>query len=100
MKITLKEINSTSINPIDQIKSGDWDNNGWENWRHKTVGCSRDAKYLKWRYFEHPIYQYETRMIADGANIGLIIWRVETTSKANLNGQLEEYFPIGFNLVP
>jgi len=93
-KTTLKEINSTSINPIDQIKSGDWDNNGWENWRYKTVGCSRDAKYLKWRYFEHPIYQYETRMIADGANIGLIIWRVETTSKANLNGQLEEYFPI------
>jgi hypothetical protein len=33
-------------------------------------------------------------MIADGTNIGLIIWRVEMTSKANLNGQLEEYFPI------
>ena len=91
---TLKEINSLSVITLDKIKSEDWDNNGWEIWRYKTVGCSRNYQYLKWRYLEHPIYRYESRILPDGANIGLIIWRVEMTSKANLIGQLEEFLPI------
>jgi len=90
----VKGINFLSINVIDNIKAKDWDSFGWKIWSLKTVGCSRNYQYLKWRYFEHPVYQYQTRMVTEGTNIGLIIWRVETTTKANLSGHLEQYLPI------
>ena len=90
----LDQTTHSLLNPREIIKTDSWNINGWENWKFKTVGCSRDSKYLLWRYFENPIYKYESRMIADGKNIGLIIWRVENTKRRNSNGQIEDLLPI------
>ena len=65
---------------FDTVSKKTWDNRGWGNIKVKTIGCSRDSKYLTWRYFEHPIYKYNSIVVDDGINVGLLIWRVESVS--------------------
>ena len=55
----------------------DWDMHGWPEWRDKTIGCSRASDFLTWRYTNHPSYRYEMRVIPDGDQFGLIVWRIE-----------------------
>jgi len=90
----VRQFNSRVLDPIQTLESLDWDKNGWGKWKNNTIGCCRDSKYLTWRYLMHPIYTYQLRMIPDGENIGLIVWRVENTSKKNIRSELESFYPI------
>ncbi|MBT6228485.1 MAG: GNAT family N-acetyltransferase [Candidatus Scalindua sp.] len=78
---------------LNSIDADVWDRTGWSVWNNKSIGCAREYSYLNWRYLQHPIYKYETRVIAEGGKLGLIIWRIEITRKMNSNGTLENYLP-------
>lgn len=81
--------------PLNTVDASEWDRKGWGVWSEKTIGCARDYSYLTWRYLQHPIYKYETRVIAEDEKLGLIVWRIETTLKANSKGKLVAYVPFG-----
>jgi len=92
--INFKTIPSSAYGSFDTVSKKTWDNRGWGKLKVKTIGCSRDSKYLTWRYFEHPIYKYNSIVVDDGINVGLLIWRLEsvsTSSQKNCFGESYQY---------
>ena len=81
--INIKTIAGSPYGSFDTVSKKTWDNRGWGNLKVKTIGCSRDSKYLTWRYFEHPIYKYNSIVVDDGNNVGLLIWRLENISSSS-----------------
>ena len=63
---------------FDTVSKKTWDNRGWGNIKVKTIGCSRDSKF-NLEYFEH-LLKYNSIVVDDGINVGLLIWRVESVS--------------------
>lgn len=55
-----------------------WDAANWSKVAQATVGAARDAEYLKWRYVDHPTFDYKILALEDGARTGLIVWRLES----------------------
>lgn len=72
-----KTINNLTLNSFKSISQKIWNKRGWDNAKVKTIGCSRDLKYLIWRYLNHPIYEYNSIVADDGINVGLLIWRLD-----------------------
>ena len=58
--------------------SEDWDDSAWKVIARKTIGASRDAEFLKWRYRDHPRYQYEIVGVRHEGIPALAIWRKES----------------------
>ena len=57
-----------------------WDQAWHEQFAPRLVGTWRDAAYLRWRYVDHPRYQYQLRFIespSGGALEGLLVSRIE-----------------------
>ncbi len=77
---------------LDSIKPSLWNKYGWLPWSKKVIGCARDFSYLNWRYLKHPNYKYETQILIEGGEIGLIIWRIETTKIISANGRYKNYY--------
>ena len=55
---------------------------GWDSFWAKLgpglLGPSKDLSYLKWRYIDHPTFQYEIRLALHGSEIlGLTVYRLE-----------------------
>lgn len=60
--------------------AGEWDRFWNERLATRLVGASRDATYLRWRYVEHPRFEYDVRFAqrdTDGAVEGMAAFRVE-----------------------
>lgn len=55
-----------------------WDKENWALIANETIGAVRDAEYLKWRYAEHPTFDYRVLALDEGDRTGLIVWRLET----------------------
>ena len=47
---------------LNEVGAARWDRDGWNIWINNTMGCARDYIYLNWRYINHPIYRYVTRV--------------------------------------
>jgi hypothetical protein len=61
--------------------AGRWDQAWKERFSLGLLGTWRDAAYIRWRYLEHPSFQYVVRFLenlSDGALMGLVVYRVET----------------------
>jgi len=87
-----KTINNPAFDSFESINEKTWNKRGWDNLKVKTIGCSRDSKYLIWRYLEHPIYKYNSIVVDDGINVGLLIWRLDKASNfAHANLSSENY---------
>ncbi|MCC6591552.1 MAG: hypothetical protein IT168_33000 [Bryobacterales bacterium] len=69
---------------------GDWDEARWKALAAETVGVARDRAYLKWRYQDHPLFEYRFLSLEDG----LLVWRLETIRKA-VDGRREDVDRIG-----
>ncbi|MCA9623725.1 MAG: GNAT family N-acetyltransferase [Myxococcales bacterium] len=54
-----------------------WDDHGWQAWAPELVGAKRDARYLAWRYRDHPEVDYQILAVEDDGRIGLLVWRLE-----------------------
>jgi hypothetical protein len=89
-----KTINNPAFDSFESINEKTWNKRGWDNLKVKTIGCSRDSKYLIWRYLEHPIYKYNSIVVDDGINVGLLIWRLDKASNfahANLSSDSYQF---------
>jgi hypothetical protein len=64
----------------------DWDRVGWPVLAARTVGCARNADYLRWRYFNHPCFEYRIITVRDADQIGIAIWRLETIRACSERG--------------
>jgi hypothetical protein len=74
---------------LDGISGEDWDRNGWAIHEPVFNGCTRDHAYLNWRYLRHPIYCYQSAIIAEDGRLGLAVWRRETIHSRRADGVLE-----------
>ncbi len=77
---SVKSIPRSTHDDFDGLDKETWESSGWGYLKGKIIGCSRDWKYLNWRYFEHPIYKYNSIVVDDGINVGLLIWRLDSVS--------------------
>lgn len=64
----------------------EWDQMGWSVLAARTVGCARNAKYLRWRYLNHPCFEYRIISVNSGDQLGLAIWRLETIRACSQQG--------------
>ena len=58
-----------------------WDRAWHEQFAPKLIGTWKDAQYLRWRYIDHPRFNYELRFAetnSTGALRGLLVYRIET----------------------
>jgi hypothetical protein len=66
-----------------------WDEVDWPAIAEKTIGASRDADFLNWRYRDHPVFQYRFIAIPDGVRTGLAVWRLETIRRQTDQGRVD-----------
>ncbi|MFA5033436.1 MAG: GNAT family N-acetyltransferase [bacterium] len=74
--------NYTTVSSIDSLWDSFWKNHISKNF----IGGERDSNYLKWRYFEHPVYSYKFLGAKDkktGSWEGLIVFRLEKVRERN-----------------
>jgi hypothetical protein len=55
-----------------------WDSVDWPTISASTVGAARDTDYFRWRYLEHPLFEYRLIALPEWERTGLLIWRLET----------------------
>ena len=64
-----------------------WDERDWPQLALRTVGASRDADYLDWRYRRHPVFDYQFVTVEEGNRTGLAVWRLETIRRETPQGR-------------
>lgn len=90
--LDMQPIISNDAISLEQVNGNVWDTTGWEFWKSRVVGCARNFRYLRWRYLQHPLYTYDSCLIPEGEQLGLIVWRMEKVNLTGLNGNLEGDF--------
>lgn len=66
-----------------------WDECDWPTIASSTVGVARDAEFLRWRYQQHPCFEYRFLVVAEGRRHGLLVWRLETIRKQTESGRAD-----------
>lgn len=79
---------------FSNVSPEDWDDRGWGNFKKNSVGCNRDFKYLFWRYKCHPMFDYQSRVVDDGSNLGILIWRIDNGGDEHFNEKSSTNFKI------
>jgi hypothetical protein len=79
---TLPAIDEKPVAAINDLPD-DWDQASWPRIARATIGATRNAAYLNWRYRQHPLFDY--RFIA--LNGGLLVWRLETIRRKTEAGE-------------
>lgn len=72
----------------------EWDEMDWPEIASSTTGAVRDAAYLKWRYLDHPNFQYRILTLPEGSRHGLAVWRLETI-RQEVGEQRQDFDRIG-----
>lgn len=93
-----------SARPMDSLPLS-WDNCDWPQIASQTVGAARNLDYLRWRYQEHPYFNYRFIIIPEGNRTGLAVWRLETIHRVTSQGpetvdrigRLVEFLPASRN---
>jgi hypothetical protein len=65
----------------------DWDSTDWPALAENTVGAARDIEYLRWRYLDHPRFEYRIVTVGEGRRTGVLVWRMETIRQATPQGR-------------
>lgn len=82
-----------------------WDRVDWPARAEQTVGAARDMDYLRWRYRQHPNFEYRFISIPEGPRTGMAVWRLETIRQAvgeerqdvDRIGRLVEFMPVSID---
>jgi hypothetical protein len=74
-----------SVRSVDSLPPS-WDRCDWSRIASQTVGAMRDLDYLRWRYQEHPCFDYRFIIIPEGDRTGLAVWRLEEIRRATSRG--------------
>ena len=67
-----------------------WDETDWPQIAVKTVGAARDLDFLRWRYAQHPLFEYRFIVAPQGERHGLLVWRLETIRRKTEDGGRED----------
>ncbi|MCX7836045.1 MAG: GNAT family N-acetyltransferase [bacterium] len=59
------------------IGLSDWDAKGWRFFAPNLIGAARHSAYLKWRYLDHPHFQYHCYFLPFEGRMGLLVYRIE-----------------------
>lgn len=54
-----------------------WDVASWQSIAGTTIGAARTAAFLRWRYADHPVYDYRFVVAEHSDGAGLAVWRRE-----------------------
>jgi hypothetical protein len=65
-----------------------WDHTDWPAIATETVGAVRNSEYLRWRYLDHPSFEYHTVTVCEGDRSGLAVWRLETIHRQAPEGRI------------
>lgn len=65
-----------------------WDGVDWPAIATQTVGAVRDSDYLRWRYLDHPSFEYRILTVAEGDRNGLAVWRLENIHHQTPEGRV------------
>jgi hypothetical protein len=57
-----------------------WDAEIWERIRWSYVGAARDFQFMKWRYLNHPRYEYRIFGATLEDQSGFVVWRIQPVS--------------------
>lgn len=82
----LSQLPEPSTAPGDRLPAS-WDEMEWPAIAAGTIGAARDFNFLKWRYLDHPRFQYRIVTVPEGDRTGVLIWRLETIRKAMEGGR-------------
>ncbi len=67
----------------------DWDRTDWPAIASATAGAARDFDYLRWRYLDHPLFEYRVIAVGEGRRTGLAVWRLETIRRQAPEGRVD-----------
>jgi hypothetical protein len=73
---------------LGDVSDSDWDTKGWTPHAENLTCCAREYRYLKWRYLQHPSFEYRTALLPEGDRIGMAAWRVETIHHRTMDGTI------------
>lgn len=65
-----------------------WDEMDWPAIASQTVGAVRDSDYLRWRYLQHPSFEYRLVTVPEGDRNSLAVWRLETIHRETPEGRI------------
>lgn len=65
-----------------------WDEVDWPEIAQTTVGAARNSEFLKWRYLDHPNFEYKFVSVPEGDRYGLLVWRLEMIQRNTENGRV------------
>ncbi|MGO4694450.1 GNAT family N-acetyltransferase [Paenibacillus sp. 2TAB26] len=76
----LKTIPSNSDYHISDLVEEEWDRFYEQFFAPKTIGFARNYQFIKWRYINHPIFEYKILTCKDSHNhiMGIAIIRIES----------------------
>ncbi|WP_126428711.1 GNAT family N-acetyltransferase [Brevibacillus marinus] len=70
----------TPYRVVEEFDAEKWDAFYWSTFAKKSIGFSRDASFLTWRYLQHPTFHYRLFTCQDeqGDYKGLLVFRIES----------------------
>lgn len=71
--------------PEDEIPS-------WERYPSLAYATIRSARFLKWRYFDHPVFQFTLLVAGDQAAPALAVYRIEHADGVGAVARVIEFF--------
>ncbi|MDM5231841.1 GNAT family N-acetyltransferase [Lysinibacillus pakistanensis] len=77
---------------ITSLQEEEWEQYNKGFFEKKSIGVKRDSKFLKWRYFNHPTFNYRKFVCKDSSGItGLLIVRIELIQNQFKIGRIVEF---------
>lgn len=81
---------------LDQTNLPEWDAAWYEHLQPHIYGTVKDANYLRWRYFAHPIFKFRSILLRDpvGKARGLAVLRVAEPYAGCKLVKIMEFLPV------
>ncbi|WP_286925720.1 MULTISPECIES: GNAT family N-acetyltransferase [Lysinibacillus] len=87
----LKYEGTYTVEHNDKLNETDWDAFYSSNYSKKSVGINRNAEFFKWRYENHPSFDYKFVICKCESNIkGLMVYRIEKLKSGDKIGRIVE----------
>jgi GNAT superfamily N-acetyltransferase len=96
----IRDIPESSV-CYDNAIPTDWNAKDWSELASNSIGAARDLDYLKWRYLNHPCFDYRFLAVPEKNRTGLAVWRLEVIRRltpqghadVDVIGRLVEFLP-------
>ncbi|MFJ7825264.1 hypothetical protein [Psychrobacillus sp. NPDC096623] len=77
---------------LDDLNEASWNDFYWGSFAKKSIGIARNYLFLKWRYFEHPTFDYKVIACSENSIYkGLAVVRIEQIEGGYKLGRIVEF---------